>query len=103
MPQLSVKTVADAATSFYRKLVIADTYAPTTKFQGKAVLIKALQNKANGAIGEDYSLSQVKIYFLKKLLEKTAKIYTIFSNNSTESIFIFLCTGLFKYGENYWS
>lgn len=59
MPQLSVKTVEDAATSFYKKLLIADKYVPATKYQGKAILVKALKNRTGGSLGEDYSLSQV--------------------------------------------
>lgn len=60
MPQLSLKTVEDACMSFYKKLLIADKYVPATKYQGKATLVKALKNAAaGGALGEDYSLSEV--------------------------------------------
>lgn len=61
MPELSLKTVEDAAMSFYRKLLIADKYVPSAKYQGKATLVKALKNAGAGALGEDYSLSEVSV------------------------------------------
>ncbi|KAL3275414.1 hypothetical protein HHI36_020177 [Cryptolaemus montrouzieri] len=50
--QLSV-----AASSFFQKLVAADKYKPTKKFNGPVTLIKANDNYVQ--LGEDYGLSEV--------------------------------------------
>lgn len=46
-----------AASSFYYKLVAADKYKPTGKFNGPVTLIKASDNYVQ--LGEDYGLSNV--------------------------------------------
>ncbi|CAL8122739.1 unnamed protein product [Orchesella dallaii] len=59
VPQLPLQVIEEAAMSFYKKLLIADKYVPETKYQGRAVLIKAMKNRFSETLGEDYSLSQV--------------------------------------------
>lgn len=51
--------VADAARSFYFKLLAVDKYHPTGKYSGKATLVKALGNRSAQFLGEDYSLKEV--------------------------------------------
>lgn len=45
--------------SFYKKLIIADKYEPTKKFNGNVVLLKAMDNYLS--LDKDYGLSQVRI------------------------------------------
>lgn len=49
--------IAAAAESLYFKLVAADQYKATTRFNGPVVLVKASENYVQ--MGEDYGLSQV--------------------------------------------
>ncbi|KAG5885209.1 hypothetical protein JTB14_012232 [Gonioctena quinquepunctata] len=49
--------IAEAATSFYGKLVAADKYVPTEKFSGDITLVKAVDNYVQ--MGDDYGLSDV--------------------------------------------
>jgi len=59
IPQIPLQDVEDAAVSFYKKLVAADKYTPSSLYQGRAVLIKAVNNRSAQVLGEDYSLSKV--------------------------------------------
>ncbi|CAG7823270.1 unnamed protein product [Allacma fusca] len=59
VPELSLEDIKDAALSFYQKLVAADKYKPNSKFKGKPMLIKAIDNKAAQPLGYDYSLEGV--------------------------------------------
>lgn len=52
--------IAAAAESLYFKLVAADQYKATTRFNGPVVLVKASENYVQ--MGEDYGLSQVSIF-----------------------------------------
>lgn len=48
-----------AAASLYYKLVAADKYKPTMKFNGQITLIRAIDNYVE--LGNDYGLSEVSI------------------------------------------
>lgn len=48
-----------AAASLYYKLVAADKYKPTNKFNGQITLIKAMDNYVE--LGDDYGLSDVRV------------------------------------------
>lgn len=49
--------LSGAASSLYRKLVAADKYKPTMKFNGPITLIRAIDNYVE--LGNDYGLSEV--------------------------------------------
>lgn len=51
--------LADAASSFYFKLVAADKYKPSKKFNGNVTLIRAIDNYVQ--LGHDYGLSDVSL------------------------------------------
>jgi fatty acid synthase len=57
--KIDAAEIQAAALSFYLKLVAVDKYQPNAKFNGKAVLVKALKNRSAQILGEDYSLKQV--------------------------------------------
>jgi len=59
IPHIKLQDVEDAAISFYNKLVAADKYSPSSLYQGRAILIKALKNTSGQLLGDDYSLSTV--------------------------------------------
>jgi len=59
MPTVRLEELKEAISSFYKKLIIADKYTPSSKFGGRSILIKALKNMFCEVLGEDYSLSQV--------------------------------------------
>lgn len=49
--------LSSAAASLYYKLVAADKYKPTKKFNGSITLIRAIDNYVE--LGDDYGLSDV--------------------------------------------
>ncbi|NEU32875.1 hypothetical protein GN156_19445, partial [bacterium LRH843] len=53
----SESELAGAAQSFFQKLVAADSYQPSGKYNGHVTLIKAQDNFVN--LGEDYGLSPI--------------------------------------------
>lgn len=49
-----------AASTFYYKLKAADGYAPTTKYQGDILLLRAkLSSNYEQTLGDDYKLKEV--------------------------------------------
>jgi len=52
-----ISEVAQAADSFYRKLVVADAYQPSGKFGGETTLLRVDGNYLS--MSEDYGLSTV--------------------------------------------
>lgn len=60
--------LADAARSFYYKLVAADKYQPSSTFKGQTTLFRARDNFVT--VDKDYGLTAVRIinYFLYLLI-----------------------------------
>lgn len=52
-----VSEIAQAADSFYKKLVVADSYKPSAKFSGETTLLRVDGNYLS--MSEDYGLSNV--------------------------------------------
>lgn len=69
--------IAEAAESFYKKLVIADKYQTTSVFNGSVTFIKAKDNFVQ--LGDDYGLSEVRIEHRK--LHKVIFFLNIFLFN----------------------
>jgi len=76
IPEISLEELRQAITSFFKKLLIADQYVPSSKFNGRAILIKALKNKFSETLGEDYSLSQVNINSNETFLTNLKKLHS---------------------------
>uniref|UniRef100_A0AAV2LIZ5 Fatty acid synthase n=1 Tax=Knipowitschia caucasica TaxID=637954 RepID=A0AAV2LIZ5_KNICA len=57
---LSPTSVSFGATAFYSKLKAAESYAPTTKYRGRTVLLRAgTSSHYEQSLGEDYKLHEV--------------------------------------------
>lgn len=52
-----------AASSFYKKLKVADAYVPSSKYHGKVVLLRArTSSEYEQNLGPDYRLSEVRFF-----------------------------------------
>lgn len=65
--------IAEAAESFYKKLVIADKYQTNSVFNGSVTFIKAKDNFVQ--LGDDYGLSEVSINFKKNQKHGCNKLF----------------------------